>query len=296
MWHYQLTPHDIHDWDLNNQALITTVNGKEAIISAGKAGIVIANDAQTGKLLWKTPVGKHNGHDNDGINALEGKKIQNPPYQNLPGSLGGVETPYASDGTTAYFADNNYPNSPINQAAGKAIPFTAAKGSLIAIDQTTGKIKWTHNFPSSPYGSATVSNDLVWTTTFDGTLWALNKSTGAVVWKTKLPAGTNTGLAIDGDTVLLGAGFPEGKSQKPTFVAYSLSSSSERELGLDRELQLYLQLHLDDRRWLRRSDRHGGQPEGGHEGVLEHLRLLPHARGGRLDRHRRAQPRPAQAV
>jgi outer membrane protein assembly factor BamB len=107
MWHYQLTPHDIHDWDLNNQALITTVNGKETIISAGKAGIVIANDAQTGKLLWKTPVGKHNGHDNDGINALEGKKIKNPPYQNFPGSLGGVETPYASDGTTSYFADNN---------------------------------------------------------------------------------------------------------------------------------------------------------------------------------------------
>ncbi len=226
MWHYQLTPHDIHDWDLNNQALITTVNGKETIISAGKAGIVIANDATTGKLLWKTPVGKHNGHDNDGINALEGKKIKNPPYQNLPGSLGGVETPYASDGTTAYFADNNYPNSPINQAEGKAVPFTSAKGSLIAIDQATGKIKWQHNFPSSPYGSATVSNDLVWTDTFDGTLWALNKSTGAVVWKTKLPAGTNSGIAIDGDSVLVGSGFPESKNQKTTFVSYSLSAPS----------------------------------------------------------------------
>ena len=228
IWHYQLTPHDIHDWDLNNQALITTVNGKETIISAGKAGIVIANDAQTGKLLWKTPIGKHNGHDNDGINALEGKKIQNPPYENLPGSLGGVETPYASDGTTAYFADNNYPNSPINQAAGKAVPFTSAKGSLIAIDQATGKIKWQHNFPSSPYGSATVSNDLVWTDTFDGTLWALNKSTGAVVWKTKLPAGTNSGLAIDGDSVLVGSGFPLSKKQTTTFVAYSLSGHQRR--------------------------------------------------------------------
>ena len=46
--------------------MITTVNGKETIISAGKAGIAIANDAQTGKLLWKTPIGNHNGHDNDG--------------------------------------------------------------------------------------------------------------------------------------------------------------------------------------------------------------------------------------
>jgi outer membrane protein assembly factor BamB len=226
IWHYQLTPHDIHDWDLNNQALITTVNGKETIISAGKAGIAIANDATTGKLLWKTPIGEHNGHDDDGINALEGKKIKNPPYQNLPGSLGGVETPYASDGTTAYFADNNYPNSPINQAEGKAVPFTKAHGALIAINQTTGKIEWQHQFKQGPYGGATVSNDLVWTTTFDGTLWALNKSSGAVVWHTKLPAGDNTGVAIDGDTVLVGAGFPLGKGQKPTFVAYRIGASS----------------------------------------------------------------------
>jgi outer membrane protein assembly factor BamB len=226
MWHYQLTPHDIHDWDLNNQALVSSNGGKEVIISGGKAGIAIANDAQTGKLLWKTPVGKHNGHDDDGINALEGKKIQNPPYQNLPGSLGGIETPYASDGTTDYFAVNNYPNSPINQAKGKQVPFTSAKGLMVAIDQTTGKIKWQHNFPSSPYGSATVSNDLVWTTTFDGTLWALNKSTGAVVWHQKLPAGTNSGMAIDGDYVVVGAGFPQGAGQKAEVVAYKLGGSS----------------------------------------------------------------------
>ena len=82
---------------------------------------------------------------------------------------------------------------------------------MVAIDQDTGKIKWQHNFSSSPYGAATVSNDLVWTTTFDGTLWALNKNTGAVVWHKKLPAGTNAPVAIDGDTVLTGAGLPLGE-------------------------------------------------------------------------------------
>ena len=222
MWHYQLTPHDIHDWDLNNQALITTVNGKETIISAGKAGIAIANDAQTGKLLWKTPIGIHNGHDNDGINALEGKKIKNPPYVAEPAALGGVETPYASDGTTDYFAVNNYPMQVAGQAKFNIGNPAKQSGVMVAIDQATGKIKWQHKLPSSPYGSATVSNDLVWTTTFDGTVWALNKNTGAVVWHKQLPAGTNAGLVIDGNTVLLGAGFPEGKSQKATFVAYRI--------------------------------------------------------------------------
>jgi outer membrane protein assembly factor BamB len=229
IWHYQLTPHDIHDWDLNNQALITTVNGKEAIISAGKAGIAIANDAQTGKLLWKTPIGAHNGHDNDGIltehSATGHGKVKEPPYTTLPGELGGVETPYASDGTTAYFPVNNLGVLSKTQAADGTTNYSKGTGVMVAIDQATGKIKWQHHFPSSPYGAAAVSNDLVWTTTFDGTIWALNKNTGAVAWSKKLPAGTNSPVAIDGDTVLVGAGFPQGKNQKPTFIAYRIGAT-----------------------------------------------------------------------
>jgi outer membrane protein assembly factor BamB len=229
IWHYQLTPHDIHDWDLNNQALITTVNGKETIISAGKAGIAIANDAQTGKLLWKTPIGAHNGHDNDGINTIHSAtgnpKVKEPPYQIEPGVLGGDESPYASDGTTAYFPVNNFKVTLKSQAGLGTLDVNAGTGVMVAIDQATGKIKWQHQFASSPYGGAAVSNDLVWTTTFDGTLWALNKNTGAAVWHTKLSAGTNSTVAIDGDTVLTGAGFPEGKGQKATFVAYRIGAT-----------------------------------------------------------------------
>jgi outer membrane protein assembly factor BamB len=72
-----------------------------------------------------------------------------------------------------------------------------------------------------------VSNDLVWTTTFDGTLWALNKNTGAVVWKAKLPAGTNAPIAIDGDYVVTGAGLPLGANQKATFIAYKLGATGK---------------------------------------------------------------------
>jgi outer membrane protein assembly factor BamB len=229
IWHYQLTPHDIHDWDLNNQALITTVNGKETIISAGKAGIAIANDAQTGKLLWKTPIGAHNGHDNDGLltehSATGHGKVKEPPYTTLPGELGGVETPYASDGTTAYFPVNNLGVLSKTQAANGTTNYEKGAGVMVAVDQTTGKIKWQHHFSSSPYGAATVSNDLVWTTTFNGVLWALNKNTGAVVWHKQLPAGTNAPVAIDGNTLITGAGFPEGKGQKPTFIAYRIGAT-----------------------------------------------------------------------
>ena len=226
IWHYQLIPHDILDWDLNNQAMITQANGKEIIVSAGKAGIAIANDAKTGKLLWKDKLGKRNGHDDDNILSLhhEYSKLKKTPYTQLPGNIGGVETPYATDGTTAYFPVNLLAAKIYNQSKFSIGNAAAAPGEMVAIDQATGKIKWQHHFPHTPYGAATVSNDMVWTTTFDGTIWALNKDTGAVVWHHKLPAGTNAPLAIDGDTVVLGAGFPEGAKQKAELVAYRIGA------------------------------------------------------------------------
>ncbi len=98
---------------------------------------------------------------------------------------------------------------------------------MVAIDQDTGKINWQHRFTHSPFGAATVSNDLVWTTTYDGTIWALNKSTGAAVWHMKLPAGTNAPLAIDGDTVITGAGFPLGANQRAMFIAYRIGATGK---------------------------------------------------------------------
>ena len=53
LWYYQLTPHDLFDWDLQNSPVLTTANGQPVVIDGGKAGILIELNAQTGKLLWK---------------------------------------------------------------------------------------------------------------------------------------------------------------------------------------------------------------------------------------------------
>src|SRR5262245_52477560 len=64
-WYYQAVPNDFQDHDLQTSPIATSVNGTSAMIDAGKMGYVYAVNAQTGALLWKTPVGAHNGHDND---------------------------------------------------------------------------------------------------------------------------------------------------------------------------------------------------------------------------------------
>jgi alcohol dehydrogenase (cytochrome c) len=52
-WHFQLTPHDIYDWDFQDPPLLISAGGKELAVGAGKSGIVVALDANTGKPVWK---------------------------------------------------------------------------------------------------------------------------------------------------------------------------------------------------------------------------------------------------
>jgi outer membrane protein assembly factor BamB len=228
VWHYQLTPHDINDWDLQNSPVLTTANGKGLVIDAGKGGIVVAVDQNTGTLLWKTPVGTHNGHDHDGLlTAAQQKAKLKFPLKVFPGALGGVESQLASDGTNVYAAVNNLASTYTNNTeAGMKFetPFNKGTGDFVALDQATGKIVWDHKFKQSPYGAASLTNDVVFTTTYDGTLWALSTKTGKVLWSAKLTAATNTPVAIAGDTVITAGSFPQSKSQKATIVAYRLAS------------------------------------------------------------------------
>jgi glucose dehydrogenase len=227
-WFYQLTPHDINDWDMENSPILTKANGKNVVIDGGKGGIVVEVDETTGKLLWKTPVGKHNGHDHDGLLTLaQAKKKLKMPYTVFPGILGGVESQLASDGTNVYAAVNDLGSKyTTNLEAGIKTPPTGSysdgKGDFVALNQATGKILWDTKLNQSPYGAATVTNDVVFTTTFDGTVWGLSTKTGKILWHAKLPTATNTPVAVAGGYVITAGSFPLKKGQKPAIVAYKL--------------------------------------------------------------------------
>ena len=96
-WYYQGVPNDFYDWDMQIAPMYTASGpgGQPTVIDAGKMGYVYAMNANTGKLDWKTPVGKHNGHDNDGQLGLEHKLHLKVPFKVCPGRLGGVETEMA---------------------------------------------------------------------------------------------------------------------------------------------------------------------------------------------------------
>jgi outer membrane protein assembly factor BamB len=234
LWYYQLTPHDLYDWDLQNSPMLTTAHGQPVVIDAGKAGIVVELNARTGKLIWKRPVGVHNGHDHDGLLtefASPTSPLRLPAQVDVsPGAFGGVESQLASDGSTTFAAVNNLemtfksesgPYFPSIQALDTAL--IDATGEMVAINQDTGKVKWDDQLPATPYGAADVTNNVVFTTTFDGYLYAFNADTGAVLFKTPMSARTNAPVTVDGDYVIAGAGLASG-SEQPLIIAYKLGA------------------------------------------------------------------------
>jgi outer membrane protein assembly factor BamB len=223
-WYYQAFPDDFHDWDLQISPIYTFAGDRPVVVAAGKGGYVFAFDPRSGALLWKTSVGIHNGHDNDDQLALEGTLNLQFPYTSEPGEAGGVETNMAAADGVVYVPVDNLPETyqSATQPVGTSNFFAPNTGEMVAISLATGRTLWTTNLPQLALGGATVSNDLVFTTTFTGELVALSRASGAIVWTAQLPAGSNATLAVAGTTLLAGAGVPLSATQHPAVVAYQL--------------------------------------------------------------------------
>jgi outer membrane protein assembly factor BamB len=238
LWYYQLTPHDLYDWDLQDPPVLSTANAQPVVIDGGKAGVIVELDAQTGKPIWTRPVGVHNGHDHDG-RLTENADPSAPPklpkqFCLEPGTYGGILTQLASNGSTTFAAVNDVATPVCATGARCSISRKAAiaavfrgTGEMVAVKHSNGQIEWDTALPSSPYGGATVTNDVVFSTTFNGHLYALNTTSGAVLRNIPLTAGTNAPVTVDDDYVIAGAGVPLTKAQQPMIIGFKLGATGK---------------------------------------------------------------------
>ncbi len=223
-WYYQGVPDDFKDYDMQASPISASTKGVPIVIGAGKMGYVYEMNAETGKLIWKTAVGAHNGHDNDSLQALEHKSTLRAPYTIDPGSLGGVLTNLARAGNSVYVVTLDFPLilTNLNQPA----PAKAAgppTGEVEALNLATGKVEWDTKVSNIPLGAATVSNDLVFTTLYNGVLIALDRRSGTIVYRRRLPTSANSPIAIAGNTAIVPAGGPKTRTGggDPQVVAYT---------------------------------------------------------------------------
>ena len=226
-WYYQAVPDDFADHDLQASPISAVIGGVPVIITGGKVGIVYALNAQSGALLWKAPVGEHNGHDNDSLLALSHQLTIKYPYTVAPGSLGGMLSNMAVADGSVYVDTIDLPITYTGPSVADGDKAGGPEGGEIeALSLATGKVEWDTKVDTLPLGAATVSNDLIITTLYTGTLIALNRDTGAIVYRHQLPTSTNAPIAVFGNTVLVPAGGPKtsasGGGGNPQLVAYTV--------------------------------------------------------------------------
>jgi outer membrane protein assembly factor BamB len=248
-WYYQAVPNDFYDWDLHLSPVWVRHRGASMVIAAGKMGYIYAVNPRNGRLIWKTPVGDHNGHDTDSLRALEDPgsvtdkimaEISDGDGMQLePGVYGGVETNMAYQNGVIYAAIVNLettlcappelqPPSCLDVNYGGqtgTFDFTDNEGEMVALDVRTGRVLWSTRLPTMALGAATISNDLVFTTTFEGKVVALSREDGSIVWQGDLGVRTNAQLSIAGDTLITAASYPEEGQGPPKVVAYRLGAS-----------------------------------------------------------------------
>jgi outer membrane protein assembly factor BamB len=216
LWYDQVTPHDVRDYDFQATPILAKVGRSDLVFGAGKAGRVIAWDRASRHRRWTAVVGLH---END-VGPLPRRRVTV-----CPGLLGGVETPMA-------YADGRL-FVPVVDLCGRGSATTSQKlttvdpsrgrGRLVALDAATGHVLWERRLLSPDFGCATVSNDLVFTSTFDGSVYAFAVGDGKLVWHERMRAGVNACPAVVDDLVLFGAGIRLTNGATPEIVAFGLT-------------------------------------------------------------------------
>jgi alcohol dehydrogenase (cytochrome c) len=138
--------------------------------------------------------------------------------------LGGVETPmaYANGRLFVPVVDLCGWGSASGRQQLTSLDPSRGKGRLVALDASTGRTLWERRLPAPAFGCATVSNDVVFTSTFDGTVYAFAVADGRLAWRTRMRAGVNACPAVVGDLILFGAGVRRPGGPTPELVAFGL--------------------------------------------------------------------------
>jgi PQQ-dependent dehydrogenase (methanol/ethanol family) len=209
-WYYQFTPGDTHDWDANEDLILAdrTVDGqvRKLIMQADRNGMFYVLDRTNGKFLFAKPYVKqdwNNGFQEDGRPILvPGWKAS--PKGNVvhPTGVGGSnwQSPsYDPASSWLYVVARDhaqgYRSGPVTYEAGRQYiggePYPAAeaaseegKNGVLAIDTTTGEIKWRFPIIRGSFGAGVLSTGggIVFAGTADGDLIALDSKSGKSLW------------------------------------------------------------------------------------------------------------------
>lgn len=221
-WFVNAKPHDLFDHDFQLTPILATVDiggtPTKLAIGSGKAGKVIAANADSGVVMWETPVGRH---QNDTLTEIpEGETVVV-----YPGGIGAVESPMAyADGLVIVpVFDAGQEFTSLTQ--GEFVdPFNEATGGLVAINAADGSIAWEVDYPKMNVCGVTVANDVVFATAMDGLVRAHALATGDELWSYQLASGCNGSPAVAGDLFVIPSTAPNFAGTAPADASLPTSA------------------------------------------------------------------------
>lgn len=239
-WYFQTTPHDVWDYDGNNELFLLDVEWEgrpvQAIAQANRNGYFYLLDRTTGKFLRGTQYVKELNWatlDENGRPIVDPDKTPRPksekPSRVCPGIAGGNNASYAgafSPLTRLAYIPTIESCMQIEKEEAiyaRGIPYFAgwftstdregnqAHGDLVAIDVDTGEVRWRHNerYPMMA-GALSTAGGVVFTGTADGYAVGVDAKTGAELWRFATGSGVRSqpmAYQLDGKTYLaIGSG------------------------------------------------------------------------------------------
>ena len=213
-WHYQFTPHDVHDWDSTEVPILADlpINGQQrkVVMFANRNGFYYTLDRTTGRPIVAKPFVTTTWAKE--IDA-QGRPMLLPGH--TPDEKGETTCPDITGGTnfwppaydprqrlffvnarevcaTYYAWKPDYtPGDRFTGGAAQRVTGRDANvyGALRAIDPATGERKWEFRYPTpSPAGLLTTASNLIFSGDNEGNLLALDSRNGKLLWRYQLGA------------------------------------------------------------------------------------------------------------
>jgi alcohol dehydrogenase (cytochrome c) len=206
-WHYQVVPHDVHDWDLTQASPLFTanVNGKprKLVATVGKSGVLHVLDRETREKVYATPVSSQQNVElpltTEGVRVCPG--IQGGVLWNGPAFNPRTNMLYVNSvewcghfGVAKELRDIE--GQFYMGGFSRLDPVEQARGWVTAIDASTGKVLWKYKSDRQMVSAvATTSAELVFTGEMTGDFIVLDGRDGKVLYR------FNTGGPINGGVI-----------------------------------------------------------------------------------------------
>jgi alcohol dehydrogenase (cytochrome c) len=201
-WHFQFTPHDLHDWDSTHVPMLVDSGQRKLILVANRNGFYYVLDRATGEFLRGVQYGKQTWAS--GLDA-KGRPVRIPNME--PNTEGRVVYP-GFHGATNWFSPSfspltglvyvavreepaafvkedvtHRPGQWFSGGSPRGVPKIEPTGSIRALDHKTGKQVWDFLLKSPPWaGLMSSAGGLVFGGSSEGLFYALDATSGKPLW------------------------------------------------------------------------------------------------------------------